>query len=95
MKTIGFIGLGIMGKPMAKNLLQGRLRAGRLSTSGPQPIAELVAAGAKAGTRPRMSPRAIRHHYHHAAQFAGGERRHPRQAAASSKASAPARSSWT
>ena len=52
---IGFIGLGIMGKPMAKNLLKAGyelvvydVRRG--------PVQELVAAGAEAGLRPRMSP---------------------------------------
>lgn len=42
---IGFIGLGIMGKPMAKNLL----KAGHSVTvydRNPVPVAELVAAGA-------------------------------------------------
>lgn len=47
--TIGFIGLGIMGKPMAKNLL----KAGQslvVYNRSPAPVGELVAAGAKAGT---------------------------------------------
>jgi 2-hydroxy-3-oxopropionate reductase len=49
MKKIGFIGLGIMGKPMAMNLL----KAGYSLTVYdivPERIKELVAAGAKAGT---------------------------------------------
>jgi len=48
MKKIGFIGLGIMGKPMAMNLL----KAGYSLTVYdivPEKIKELVAAGAKAG----------------------------------------------
>jgi len=49
MTRIGFIGLGIMGKPMAKNLL----RAGYplvVYDVVPAPVAELVAAGAEPGT---------------------------------------------
>jgi 2-hydroxy-3-oxopropionate reductase len=50
--TIGFIGLGIMGKPMAKNLL----KAGNslvVYDVVAAPLAELVEAGAKAGTSPK------------------------------------------
>ena len=47
---IGFIGLGIMGKPMAINLL----KAGHelvVSNRSPEPVAELVSHGARgAGT---------------------------------------------
>jgi 2-hydroxy-3-oxopropionate reductase len=49
MKKIGFIGLGIMGKPMAMNLL----KAGYALTVYdimPEKVKALVAAGAKAGT---------------------------------------------
>jgi len=49
MKKIGFIGLGIMGKPMAKNLL----KAGYPLTVydiRPEPVQELVEAGAKEGS---------------------------------------------
>ncbi|MBN2351529.1 MAG: 2-hydroxy-3-oxopropionate reductase [Spirochaetales bacterium] len=52
MKRIGFIGLGIMGKPMAKNLL----KAGRALTVydvDPAPVHELVAAGATAARSAR------------------------------------------
>jgi len=50
--AIGFIGLGIMGRPMAKNLL----RAGYSLTvfnRSKGPVEELVAAGAKASSSPR------------------------------------------
>ena len=50
--NIGFIGLGIMGKPMAKNLL----KAGHtlvVYDVVEAPVKELVAAGATAGTSPR------------------------------------------
>ncbi len=50
--TIGFIGLGIMGKPMAKNLL----KAGNslvVYDVVAAPLAELVEAGAKAGKSPK------------------------------------------
>jgi 2-hydroxy-3-oxopropionate reductase len=48
MKKIGFIGLGIMGKPMAMNLI----KAGYSLTVydiKPEPVKEVVAAGAKEG----------------------------------------------
>jgi 2-hydroxy-3-oxopropionate reductase len=50
--NIGFIGLGIMGKPMAKNLL----KAGHelvVFDIVDAPVKELVAAGAKAGASPK------------------------------------------
>jgi 2-hydroxy-3-oxopropionate reductase len=52
LERIGFIGLGIMGRPMARNLL----KAGYplvVSSRSPGPVAELVAAGAKAASSPR------------------------------------------
>jgi 2-hydroxy-3-oxopropionate reductase len=51
-KKIGFIGLGIMGKPMAKNLLKAgyKLVVHDLVAA---PVQELTAAGAKAGTSPK------------------------------------------
>lgn len=50
---IGFIGLGIMGKPMAKNLLKSgnELWVNNLQ---PEPVEELVALGAKAATQPEI-----------------------------------------
>jgi 2-hydroxy-3-oxopropionate reductase len=50
-KNIGFIGLGIMGKPMAKNLLKAgyNLVVYDINTD---PVKELVHAGAKAGNSP-------------------------------------------
>jgi len=50
--TIGFIGLGIMGKPMARNLL----RAGHplvVFNRSRAPVDELVAQGARAAATPR------------------------------------------
>ena len=50
--TIGFIGLGIMGKPMAKNLLKaGYDLVVYDGVAGP--VAELVEAGAKKGASPK------------------------------------------
>ena len=52
MAKIAFIGLGIMGKPMSRNLL----KAGHsvvVYDVAPAPIAELVTAGAKAATSSR------------------------------------------
>jgi len=51
-QTIGFIGLGIMGKPMARNLL----KAGYplvVHSRGRGPVDEIVKAGARAATSPR------------------------------------------
>ena len=51
-QTIGFIGLGIMGRPMAKNLLKAGYPLVVHSRSQ-GPVDELVQAGAKRGTSPR------------------------------------------
>ena len=50
---IGFIGLGIMGKPMAHNLLKAEYDVTVFNRSQ-QAIEELVAAGAKAAENPRQ-----------------------------------------
>ena len=50
--TIGFIGLGIMGKPMAHNLLKAGF-AVVVHNRHQEVSDELVAAGASAGVRPR------------------------------------------
>jgi 2-hydroxy-3-oxopropionate reductase len=50
--TVGFIGLGIMGKPMARNLLRAGFPLVVLNRSR-GPVDELVALGAQAGTSPR------------------------------------------
>ncbi len=47
--NIGFIGLGIMGKPMSKNLLKAGYRL-VVYDINPAPVEELVAAGAALGT---------------------------------------------
>jgi 2-hydroxy-3-oxopropionate reductase len=52
MKKIGFVGLGIMGKPMAINLVKAGYEV-TVFDIRPEPIAELVAAGAKAGSSPK------------------------------------------
>lgn len=49
MKNIGFIGLGIMGKPMAKNLLKGGFPVVAYDLRA-EALAEVVAAGASVGT---------------------------------------------
>jgi 2-hydroxy-3-oxopropionate reductase len=49
---IGFIGLGIMGKPMAKNLLKAGYELVAYDVVEAS-LKEVVAAGAKAGTSPR------------------------------------------
>ena len=51
-QTIGFIGLGIMGRPMAKNLLKAGFPLVVHSRSR-GPVEDLVQAGAKAASTPR------------------------------------------
>ena len=50
--NIGFIGLGIMGKPMAKNLIKAGYSLVVHDVLA-APVAELVGAGATAGTSPK------------------------------------------
>jgi 2-hydroxy-3-oxopropionate reductase len=50
--TVGFIGLGVMGRPMASNLLEAGSDVVVHSRS-PGPVDELVAAGARRGSSPR------------------------------------------
>ncbi|MGI0492730.1 2-hydroxy-3-oxopropionate reductase [Alkalinema pantanalense CENA528] len=52
MERIGFIGLGIMGKPMTRNLLKAGYSVAVYNRS-PEPIAELVAEGAIATSSPQ------------------------------------------
>ncbi|MGH7275693.1 MAG: 2-hydroxy-3-oxopropionate reductase [Candidatus Rokuibacteriota bacterium] len=51
-QVVGFIGLGIMGRPMAKNLLKAGYQLIVHSRSR-GPVDEIVKAGAKAGASPR------------------------------------------
>jgi 2-hydroxy-3-oxopropionate reductase len=53
MERIGFIGLGIMGKPMATHLLEAGYPLTVLDRV-PEPQAELVSAGARPGKSPRQ-----------------------------------------
>jgi hypothetical protein len=50
-ERVGFIGLGLMGKPMARNLLRAGLRLTVHSRSSP-PVDELVGAGAARASNP-------------------------------------------
>lgn len=60
METIGFIGLGLMGRPMAKNLLKAGYPLVVHSRSR-GPVEDLVAAGATAATSPAdIAARAMR-----------------------------------
>jgi 2-hydroxy-3-oxopropionate reductase len=59
-ETVGFIGLGLMGKPMAKNLLKGGFPLVVHSRSQ-GPVDELVSAGAaRAGSPREVAARATR-----------------------------------
>ncbi|MBD9197446.1 MAG: NAD(P)-dependent oxidoreductase [Clostridiales bacterium] len=51
MMKIGFIGLGIMGKPMAKNLLKAGYTDLLVNNRSQAPVQELEAAGAKGATQ--------------------------------------------
>jgi 2-hydroxy-3-oxopropionate reductase len=51
--TIGFIGLGIMGRPMARNLLKAGYKLTVLDIV-PSAVEELVGEGATAGSSPRQ-----------------------------------------
>jgi 2-hydroxy-3-oxopropionate reductase len=55
--AIGFIGLGIMGRPMAENLLRAGHRLIVLDRN-PAPVAELVSLGAQDATTPAAAGRA-------------------------------------
>jgi 2-hydroxy-3-oxopropionate reductase len=50
-ETIGFVGLGVMGKPMAKNLIKGGFSL-VVHNRSRGAVDEVVAAGARAGTSP-------------------------------------------
>jgi 2-hydroxy-3-oxopropionate reductase len=50
-ETVGFLGLGVMGAPMARNLLAADYEVVAWNRS-PEPLAELAAAGARAGDGP-------------------------------------------
>ncbi|NLI91922.1 MAG: 2-hydroxy-3-oxopropionate reductase [Peptococcaceae bacterium] len=52
MKKIGFIGLGIMGKPMSKNLLKAGYSLVVFDLNKPA-VEEVVAAGGEAGSSPK------------------------------------------
>ena len=52
MKPIGFIGLGIMGKPMATNLIRKGQKL-LVYDIAPAPVAEMVALGAEAAAGPK------------------------------------------
>lgn len=49
---VGFIGLGIMGKPMSKNLLKAATRWWCLDRN-PEAIADVIAAGAETAATPK------------------------------------------
>ena len=56
-KRVGFIGLGIMGAPMAANLLKAGFESNRLE---PQPLADEAACSMPAPTRPFRRRRSLR-----------------------------------
>ena len=60
MKTVGFIGLGIMGRPMAKNLIKAGFPL-IVCDINPAPVQELVALGASPETNPADVARKCSH----------------------------------
>ena len=56
-ERLGFVGLGIMGKPMARNLLQAGF-AVTVHSRGRGPVEELIAEGASQGSSPADVARA-------------------------------------
>jgi len=58
-ETLGFIGLGIMGKPMAKNLLKAGYQLVVYDVT-PSPVEELAALGAKVADSPAAVARAAK-----------------------------------
>ena len=65
-ENIGFIGLGVMGKPMAKHLVAAghRLTVHNRSRGA---VDELVAAGATAAASPAEVAQSVNRRHHHAA----------------------------
>ena len=68
---IGFIGLGIMGKPMAKNLLKAGYTDLLVNNRSQAPVQELEAAGATGATQQEIGEQFAGNY--HAAQFPSGE----------------------
>ena len=59
---VGFIGLGIMGKPMSKNLLKAGYSL-VVADRNPEAIADVIAAGAEtAATAKAIAEQVRRHH---------------------------------
>ena len=52
MRKVGFIGLGIMGKPMVRNLLKAGIEVTAYDIN-PAAVEEMIAAGAKSAATPR------------------------------------------
>ena len=63
---VGFIGLGIMGKPMSKNLLKAGYSL-VVADRNPEAIADVIAAGAETAST-------VRRHHNHAAKLPSCER---------------------
>ena len=72
MAKIGFIGLGIMGKPMSKNLLKAGYQLVACDVEKAS-VDELVAAGAQAAVSPEGGCRPDGHYYHHASELSPGK----------------------
>ncbi len=93
MSNIGFVGLGIMGKPMAANLIKGGHTLYLYSRSG---VPQELDGGRRQGLRQREGSRAeVRHRHHDGPRHAGRREGSVRARTASPKASPAAKPSWT
>ena len=75
---VGFIGLGIMGKPMAKNLLAAGHQV-VVSSHNQTTAAELAAAGATVADTPKQIAEQVGSGDHHAAELTRREGRRARR----------------
>ena len=55
-EVVGFIGLGLMGRPMASNLLKAGFPL-MVHNRSPKPVEALVASGARAAASPARNSR--------------------------------------
>ena len=94
MDRIGFIGLGLMGKPMALNLLKKGFPL-TVHSRSQAPVDALVSAGAAAAASPAAVAAVDRRHHHDGPRLAGRAPGARRTSTACSRRCARAASSST
>ena len=70
---VGFIGLGIMGKPMCRNLMKAGYEAVVYNRSKAS-VEELAAEGAQAAGSPARGGRELSGDHYNASEFSSGQR---------------------